>query len=306
LRVQGSASNNPQSAIRNPQSEGPQSSGNAEDWLAGDPNTIAVSRETQRAAVARVRLTYSKLGEARFIGTKETALLFARATRRARLPVAYSQGFHPLPRLSFGPALPLGIESQEEFLDIELTELLSAEEVGRRLHAELPRGFAVTHAEAIDRQVPSIDASIRGFQYTAAVDSLPSHAQTLSFVEDKLRAFQASPQVLVRKHSRSGEKTVDAKQFLNEITFIPPHSVHLEIALTEAGTLKPHEVLGVLFGLTPEDIKVLRLTKMQTLFDPRSAAAPGAMRVTQGLTPVAQKDQPLVNAAHSVTCINGS
>ena len=42
--------------------------------------------------------------------------MFARAIRRARLPIAYSQGFHPLPRFSFGPALPLGVESEEEFL----------------------------------------------------------------------------------------------------------------------------------------------------------------------------------------------
>src|SRR5262249_43626645 len=106
-----SAVGSPQSAvhsqeerkIRNPQS----ASGNAEDWLAGDPNTIAASRVEHRPAVARVRVCYSKLAEARFVGAKETATLFARATRRARLPVAYSQGVHPLPRLRFRPALPL-------------------------------------------------------------------------------------------------------------------------------------------------------------------------------------------------------
>ena len=161
---------NPQSVVPDPRppTPDPQTSGNAEAWLAGDPNTIAVSQGENRPAVARVRVTYSKLAEARFLGAKEVATLFARASRRARLPVAYSQGFHPLPRLSFGSALPLGIESEEEFLDIELSEPLAAAEVGHRLGAELPRGFVVHWAEAIELRAPSIEASIRAFRYLAA------------------------------------------------------------------------------------------------------------------------------------------
>jgi len=92
-------------------------SGNADEWLAGDPNTVAVSQGTERQAVTRLRLSYSKLDMARFLGAKEVATLFARSCRRARLPIAYSQGFHPLPRISFGPALPVGMESEEDFLD---------------------------------------------------------------------------------------------------------------------------------------------------------------------------------------------
>src|SRR5262249_46749276 len=160
---------NPHSAIGNPQS----GSGNAEDWLSGDPNTIAASGAEKRPAVARVRVSYSKLVEARFLGAKETATLFARATRRARLPIAYSQGFHPIPPLRFGPALPLGVESEEEFLDIELTEALPAAEVGSRLDAELPRGFTVSWAQTIELRDPSIDANIRSFHYIASLDSLP-------------------------------------------------------------------------------------------------------------------------------------
>src|SRR5262249_10404404 len=121
----------------------PQASGAVESWLAGDPNTIAESGGERKPAIQRVRIRYSRLGEARFLGAKEMATLFARASRRAKLPVAYSQGFHPLPRISFGPALPLGIESEEELLDIELTESMPAAEIGRRLGEELSQGFSV-------------------------------------------------------------------------------------------------------------------------------------------------------------------
>ena len=254
---------NPQSAIGNPQSAG---AGNAEDWLAGDPNTIAASGVEKKPAVARVRVSYSKLAEARFLGAKETATLFARATRRARLPVAYSQGFHPLPRLSFGPALPLGIESEEEFLDIELTEAVLASVVGRRLDAELPRGFTVSWAQTVDLRDPSIDAGIHGFRYTVSLASLPADKQESAFLAEKLSEFHASPTFPMRKHSRGGEKIVDAKQFISQVALTTRFTLSLETQRTSTGTIKPQEFVGILFGLSPEDIKVLQLRKIQTYF----------------------------------------
>ncbi|HKA54832.1 MAG TPA: TIGR03936 family radical SAM-associated protein, partial [Candidatus Binatia bacterium] len=290
-----SAVGSPQSAvhsqeerkIRNPQS----ASGNAEDWLAGDPNTIAASRVEHRPAVARVRVCYSKLAEARFVGAKETATLFARATRRARLPVAYSQGFHPLPRLSFGPALPLGIESEEEFLDIELSEEVPAAEVGRRLDAELPRGFTVHRAETIDPRDPSIDASIRAFRYTVGLDSVPVDKQACAFLAARLSEFRAASTFPVRKHTRGGEKTVDAKQFVSQVALATPLTLSLEVQMTGAGTIKPHDFVGTLLGLSAEEIKVLRLRKIHTSF--HSPPAPSAGPPSEGAT-----DTPRVTAAH--------
>lgn len=273
------ASLNPAYRIQNPESQtlhstlslhAPRStlhvSGNAEDWLAGDPNTIAVSHNVRKPAVARVRLTYSKLSEARFLGAKEIATLFARAVRRAQLPVAYSQGFHPLPRLSFGPALPLGIESEEEFLDIELSESLVAMEVGNRLGAELPRGFTVHWAETVELKAPSIDASTSGYRYVATLDTLPPEKRSSAFLAERLSTFHTATQLPIQKHTRSGEKTVDAKQFVTAVALTSLHSLSLETKKTGAGMIKPHEFVGTLLGLTPEETKVLRLIKIQTLF----------------------------------------
>jgi radical SAM-linked protein len=228
--------------------------------------------------------------EGRFIGTKEVATLFARATRRARLPVAYSQGFHPLPRLSFGPALPLGLESEEEFLDIELTELLVAAEVGDRLGAELPRGFTMQRAEAIDLKARSVDASIRAFRYAAALDSLPAHKQAPGFLAARLTEFHAATTFPMRKHTRSGEKVVDAKQFIAGVALTAPLTLSIETAMTDAGTIKPHEFAGLLLGLTPEEVKVLRLTKIQTLF--HSCPDPSLDETSEEVT-----DTPLLTAA---------
>lgn len=304
-REQGTGGQSPESGVRSqvsalppflsdprPPTPGPRplASGNAEDWLAGDPNTIAVSQGERKPAVARVRVIYSKHGEARFIGTKEVATLFARATRRARLPVAYSQGFHPLPRLSFGPALPLGIESEEEFLDIELSQPLAAAAVGDRLGAELPRGFTMQRAEAIDLKARSVDASIRAFRYAAALDSLPAHKQAPGFLAARLTEFHAATTFPMRKYTRSGEKVVDAKQFIAGVALTAPLTLSIETAMTDAGTIKPHEFAGLLLGLTPEEVKVLRLTKIQTLF--HACSGPSSDETSEEVT-----ETPLLTAA---------
>lgn len=250
-----------------------QASGAAESWLLGDSNTIAVSPGEKKPAVMRVRVTYSKLEGARFLGAKEVATMFSRAVRRARLPIAYSQGFHPLPRLSFGPALPMGVESEEEFLDLELSEQLSAAEIGARLNAELPHGFSVQRAESIDFRVPSIDASIRALRYVVALDSLPASKQELTFLTEALTAYHAAASVPLRKHTRGGEKIVDVKPFVASVALSSPRTLQLELRVTEAGTIKPQDFIAMLFQLAPEEAKIVRLKKIQTLFHTDSAVA---------------------------------
>ncbi len=267
-----------------------QVSANAENWLAGDPNTIAVSQGEKKPAVLRIRVMYSKLEEARFLGAKEVATLFSRAVRRARLPIAYSQGFHPLPRLSFGPALPMSVESEEEFIDLELSEHLPADEVGARLNAELPRGFHVQWTEAIDLRALSIDASIQAFRYAVALDSLPGDKRDLEWIAERLSAYHAAASVPMHKHTRSGGKIVDAKQFVSRAALTAPRTLMLELRVSTAGTIKPHDFVAALLGLTPEEAKIIRLTKIQTLFH-----AVAASKLPS--TDEAEATLPLVHAA---------
>src|SRR5262249_46214633 len=114
--------------------------GNAEEWLDAVPSSLAPAAPAP-VAVQRLRLRYRKVGSARFIGSRELGTVFARAARRARLPVAFSHGHHPLPRLSFGPGLPVGASSEAELLDIDLSAVVSAAEARARLATELPDGL---------------------------------------------------------------------------------------------------------------------------------------------------------------------
>jgi radical SAM-linked protein len=94
----------------------------------------------------RLRLRATKLGKIRFTSHRDLARVWERALKRAELPVASSQGFTPRPRISFGLALPTGAESIAEYVDIDLTEALTAEEVAdlpATLTPLLPDGFDV-------------------------------------------------------------------------------------------------------------------------------------------------------------------
>jgi radical SAM-linked protein len=74
--------------------------------------------------------------------------------------VAFSAGYHPLPRLSFGPALPVGVESQEEFVDIDLTRAVPPDEACRALAGQFPSGIEITSARAIPLKGPSVSSLI--------------------------------------------------------------------------------------------------------------------------------------------------
>ena len=93
----------------------------------------------------RYRLAYTKEGAARFISHLEFSSSFSRALRRAGLPLRYSQGFHPLPRVTFHEALPVGMECRHALCDIELTEPMPAGDILQRLNRELPGGVDYPH-----------------------------------------------------------------------------------------------------------------------------------------------------------------
>src|SRR3954466_1050052 len=94
----------------------------------------------------KVRIRFSKLGKVRFTSHRDVARIWERALRRATVPVAYTEGFSPHPKLSFGLALSTGHESLGEYLDIELTEPLDTEDLKARLDPCLPIGIDVQEA----------------------------------------------------------------------------------------------------------------------------------------------------------------
>jgi radical SAM-linked protein len=113
----------------------------------------------------RTRLRFSKLGKVRFTSHRDTARIWERALRKAELPVAYTEGFSPRPRLSFGLALPTGHESLAEYLDVDLlaggdVPDLDATVIPTRLDSALPAGFAVQGSAVVEPGTPSLQEAV--------------------------------------------------------------------------------------------------------------------------------------------------
>src|SRR5207237_10253471 len=118
-----------------------------------------------------------------------TALL--RTFRRAKLSIPHSQGFHPKPKVSFGPACPVGTESRAEYLDLELFGVQAAEEIAARIRAELPAGLCLLECAARPEDGPALSQLIRGIEYVA---TLPEGAPEAAA---GVQAFAARPEASV-------------------------------------------------------------------------------------------------------------
>ena len=116
----------------------------------------------------RVRLAYRKTGTLRYVAHLDMMRTWERALRRARLPLAYSQGFTPHPRLAAGAPLPVGAAGERELLDVWMSPPVAPAELARRLAAALPDGLELLAAAEVPRAQPSLQSQIRSAACEAA------------------------------------------------------------------------------------------------------------------------------------------
>ncbi len=133
------------------------------------PAPAAAAASAPAEQLTRVRLTLSKLGRARMVAHLEYLKMFHRAVRRAGIPVRFSQGFHPAPKISFLEALPMGVASDAELVDLELHYPVPLEQLVDELNQQLPDGFTVHQAEEIAWKALSPSAAIAASSYLVPV-----------------------------------------------------------------------------------------------------------------------------------------
>jgi radical SAM-linked protein len=255
-----------------PRAPVPQGEGNAEEWLGAVPSSLAPATDAPRA-VQRIRIRYRKAGLARFIGTREMSSVFSRAARRASLPVAFSSGHHPLPRFAFGPALPVGCSSDDEYLDVDLTELRPPADIVAALACELPDGFELRSGSEIPRSTTSIDASMAACVWQVDVSALdvPPPADVLGRA---VALFAETPTLPVQKIVKGTVRTVDARPFVQRLALVGTTALEIEITAGPGGSVKASTLVGELLGLPEADRPLLRVHKTATRFhDPGTPAA---------------------------------
>ena len=157
------------------------------------------------------RIWHSKLGGSSYLSQLEMQAMLERALRRARLPMSFSQGFHPLPLMSFGRALPVGVESRAEWFALSLREPLDATEVTRRLAPALPKGMDILYLEAVDKSRRTEQSVAERFELR--VDGQDSEAVGRAFA-----AFAAETEHSFTRDTKKGPRTADIRPLLREWT----------------------------------------------------------------------------------------
>lgn len=202
----------------------------------------------------KVRLRMRKDGRARFVGHLEFMTVVHRAVRRAGIPVRFSGGFHPQPRISFPDALPTGVASDAEIIDLELYRPWGARETVEALNRELPEGFRILEGASLPWRTPSPSASIKEVRYRV---ELPG--ATPPELERRLADFLAAEAVPFARDRGGKSVTVDLR----------PGVLALEI---EDGALlltlakgSPVLLAACLLGMTQEQARSLRIRKTATL-----------------------------------------
>lgn len=151
----------------------------------------------------RYRLMYAKEGPAKYISHLDLIRVFERAARRAGLPIAFTQGFNPHPKLSFAAPLAVGTAGEAEFADMELTGNIPAGVVAKSLSETMPEGLRLIDARLVEESSPALMAMADRAVYTArAVLEDPPQKETL---EMAVAGFLARPEVLVERRGKTGE-----------------------------------------------------------------------------------------------------
>ncbi|HEX7489642.1 MAG TPA: TIGR03936 family radical SAM-associated protein, partial [Anaeromyxobacteraceae bacterium] len=217
-----------------------------------------------------VRVRYAKTGRLVALSHLETMHAILRALRRAGLPMAYSQGYHPKPKVAFGPALPVGVESHCEYLDLELVGIQDPATIAARVAAALPPGLTLEEARPLDPRAPSISASQRAVHFIVEFPEV----WTQETLAERIRRFEEAAQSTVRRAAppkardrKRGEKIaqgkareIDLKDIVTHLALEGEGRVTFSLRADPSGSAKPAEVLAAIFGDggPPRGVKVLK------------------------------------------------
>lgn len=204
-----------------------------------------------------IRFVYQVDGVLKFLSHLDLLKLFNRALLRAGLPVAYSEGFNPHPKISFGPPRGVGQEGRRELGDLQLKEPLQPEVVMQRLNLALPKNLRVVAAKEIADDAPALMAEINLAVYEAEFILEPA---LLAAVKDKAAAFWAADRVeILRKRPKKRDKMIDLRAGVQYQEW-QDNILRLEIPFAETGSVKPAEVLQYL--LPPDCGAAYRLARV--------------------------------------------
>ncbi len=225
--------------------------------------------------IARYRLQIAKRGYARYLSHLDTVRTLLRAFRRAQLPLALSGGYNPQPKVAYATALAVGLESEAEYVDVELSRQLEPVALARAVAVQLPNGFGLREVRTVSLRRPSMASYEAVSRYI--VEPLPGEGSAAAppgpgEIQAKIDAALAATDLTVARH---GNKRVNIRPYILGIEVAPaPHG--------DGGPDDPSSAAGP--GAPPGDAPQLTV-ELELLSDQRGAARVDEVLTLLGLDP---------------------
>ena len=201
----------------------------------------------------RVRITFARGDNVRYVGHLDMARTWERIVRRAGLPMAYSEGFNPRPRLAFAAALPVGCTSDQEVLDVILSEPREPAEIRDCLNRAAPAGITVLDVAEVPYSAPALQTQTRAAEFVVA----PFEELSVEEAQARVRSLLDRPSIERKRR----DKTYDLRPLILDLWVETGEDgrarIGMKLKAEESGTGRPDEVASAL-GWDAAAVKIHR------------------------------------------------
>jgi radical SAM-linked protein len=207
-----------------------------------------------------VRVRYSKQGKVRWISHRDVARAFERALRIEQLPLAFTLGFSPRPKVSFGLALSTGYESEAEYLDLELAAPVDLEPLPARLTAALPIGLEVDAVVALEERAPALQEAVVAVTWRVEVTNDEGQPVPVETLRELVAGARSAPVLEVTQVRKGRASVCDVAPAIRRLEVLDvadsttgSATVEMELVTQPRGA-KPTEVIAAIAGMSPSPL----------------------------------------------------
>ncbi len=216
--------------------------------------------------VRKTRITFSKRGPARYLSHLELVRAFVRAFKRAGVSLAYSKGYHPMPKLSFWSALPVGTESLHETLEVQWRGSMANRPLRDMIAEQLPPGLEIKNLE--DLKLDARGAKIKESHYEISFNGV-------RVGEGSLQQFLGSDSFPLIKRRKKGDQRIDARAQVKSAYFSAGTTMRLALKPMEGPALKPAEIIQGIFHLSDEELDGINVMKIKEILESKESEGRG-------------------------------
>jgi radical SAM-linked protein len=208
----------------------------------------------------RLRVTFAKREEVKYISHLDLMRLWERALRRAEVPMLHSQGYNPRPKISFAAPLAVGITGQREMMDVMLERPLAPLDFATAVNRRLPVGVTLVEVQEVYATLPALQTQVQGAEYLATV----AVSEDTSQLEGRITSLLGSDQLPRQRRGREYDLRPLVDELWLETQEVGHYVLGMRLRVGEQGTGRPDEVLDEL-GLADQ---VKSITRTRLYFSP--------------------------------------